>query len=98
MKIADQMRYTCLSLIKKFPPLYGYVLKQKINRDFSDWRDIFSQEYEFWESARLKVDTKKKVLIATSMGGYHHGVLVESMLSAAYHYGERLMCYSVGAC
>ena len=49
----------------------------------SAWSSLMHQDTAYWQTAKNAARTSPRVLIATSMGGYQHGTLVESALAIA---------------
>jgi hypothetical protein len=48
-----------------------------------DWKKILRKDASQWESAQVRAKNGSKILIATSIGGYAPGTVVESMLAVA---------------
>lgn len=51
--------------------------------DFDTWKVLLSAQAELWQHAREAAKDGSRVLIATSLGGFPYGTLVESALSVA---------------
>ncbi|RJQ38988.1 MAG: capsule biosynthesis protein [Dehalococcoidia bacterium] len=54
-----------------------------IKSEVSIWASLIRSESAYWQAAKQTARAGQRVLIATSMGGYQRGALVESALAAA---------------
>jgi hypothetical protein len=52
-------------------------------RAHADWETILHRDADQWRAARRKAQKGPQVLIATSVGGHHPGVVFESLLAVA---------------
>src|SRR4029453_12457946 len=50
---------------------------------YPDWRELVNADSSRWQSARAAAAGGPRVLMATSIGSYAHGVTLESALAAA---------------
>jgi hypothetical protein len=55
------------------------------NKEFrySTWENLLKDQYIYWNSLKKITSSSPNILIATSLGGYNHGVLLESLLAVA---------------
>lgn len=52
-------------------------------RDASVWEALLKSDADYWAEAKRSTQGGPRILIATSMGGFQHGSLLESSLSVA---------------
>lgn len=68
------------SILKNFISYRPFI---RLNPCMQSLSDVIKKEDNLWENAKRVAKYGKRVLIATSMGCYEHGVLVESVLAVA---------------
>jgi hypothetical protein len=74
--------------IRRFPTLWRATRLARrwyhARRDaYPEWSPLVSQQPALWEAARGAAQGGRRVLMATSIGSYAHGVALESALAAA---------------
>ena len=74
--------------IRRFPALWRASRLARrwyhARRDaYPDWQPLVSEQPSLWESARKAAQGGPRVLMATTIGSYAHGVALESALAAA---------------
>ena len=74
--------------IRRFPALWRATRLARrwyyARRDaYPDWQQLVGADTAVWESARNAARGGPRVLMATSVGSYAHGVALESALAAA---------------
>lgn len=68
---------------KKTPYLKFLVQKYRLSKNQPDWSFLLKGNNNLWEKALLDSSKGKKILIATSIGSYLPGVIIESLLGIA---------------
>lgn len=76
------------AFVKKEMSLHPFIarLKSRLRRianNDSIWSRIIKNDRQYWSQAKLQSQSGQRVLIATSMGGFQHGSLLESILTVA---------------
>lgn len=74
------------TLVKLSPALkriyYNY-RKANYKQYYPDWKKILDENKDLWESALNNLNNKKRILIATSMGGLPTAIMLDSILGVA---------------
>lgn len=73
---------TFKQLLKKIFHRFSNVVSHPKNPPNTYWKDLISNDREYWQKQKQSA-TGPRILIATSMGGFNHGAIVESTLAVA---------------
>jgi hypothetical protein len=78
-----KLRAPAVRALRRCPFLYKMMKRTQLRFVHSVWSDIIEKDDAFWHEALAGRPAAPRVLIATSIGGFQHGSLLESLLAVA---------------